>query len=100
MTDVPNPPERAPWVETEESLNARRVTSLFGNRVHVLVNGGVARITIGEIVQSGETNWHTSFSMVAFDAVQLAELIITQDNWDRRQMNAPPAPADVGTTDG
>lgn len=87
--------------ETEESLAARRVASPFATRMHVLVNGGVARITVGEAVQPGETNWHTSFTLTAFDAIQLANLIFRQDDADRRAMGlVDPQQTDLPLTKG
>jgi hypothetical protein len=107
MSDVPHEaktPGAEPWVETEESLEARRRTSSFANRYHVIVTGGVARITIGEVVQFGETNWHTSFTMTAYDAVQLARFITSQDDYDRRQMGITQPPTEpaqrLNTGDG
>lgn len=83
--------------ETKESLDARRQTSTFANRVHVLVTGGVARITFGEQVRPGETNWHSSITMTAYDALRMADLIYTQDDADRARyapqaQSPPPAP--------
>lgn len=69
--------------ETKESLEARRTTSHFANRVHVVVNAGIARLTFGEVVRSGETNWHSSITITAYDALRLVDLVYIQDEADR-----------------
>lgn len=84
-----NPPTYADFLpdplsgETKESLDARRIDSKFSNRLHVIVSGGIARITFGEMIRPGETNWHSSVTLTAYDALRLSDLIFVQDDADR-----------------
>jgi hypothetical protein len=95
MSDQPPPHSPLPEFDAEaamEDLAARRVTSKYSTRVHVLVEGEIARITFGEIIRPGETNWHSSITMRAFDAIALADLIWRQDTADQKRIIAASAP--------